>query len=267
MADRGFMKRMALGIEYDGTGWHGWQKQPDGLTVQDALESAIFQFTQTRIATTCAGRTDAGVHAAEQVVHLDTEIDRRPDSWVRGLNTWLPPSVAVRWACEVPGGPEGFHARSSAVRRRYRYLLYNSPVRSPLWHHRAGWVFRPLDIDRMREGAGYLLGEHDFSAFRAAECQSITPWKTLHTAQIERQGNLIVFTFEANAFLHHMIRNIVGSLVYVGKGNHPPEWMAELLAGKDRSKAAPTFMPDGLYLSRIFYDPKWGLPQRDDVFP
>lgn len=261
------MKRMALGIEYDGTSWHGWQKQPDGLTVQDALEVAIFQFTQTRVATTCAGRTDAGVHATEQVVHLDTEVDRRPDSWVRGLNTWLPSSVAVRWASEVPGGADGFHARSSAVLRRYRYLLYNSPVRSPLWHHRAGWVFRPLDLDRMREGAGYLLGEHDFSAFRAAECQSVTPWKTLHTAQIEQRGSLIVFTFEANAFLHHMIRNIVGSLVYVGKGNHPPEWMAELLAGKDRSKAAPTFMPDGLYLSRIFYDPKWGLPQRDDVFP
>ncbi len=261
------MKRMALGIEYDGAGWHGWQKQPDGMTVQDALEAVIFQFTQTRIATVCAGRTDAGVHASEQVVHLDTEIDRRPDSWVRGLNTWLPPSVAVRWACEVPGGPTGFHARSSAVRRRYRYLLYNSPVRSPLWRHRAGWVFRPLDIDRMREGADYLLGEHDFSAFRAAECQSITPWKTLHTIQIERRKDLIVFTFEANAFLHHMIRNIVGSLVYVGKGSHPPEWMAELLAGRDRSRAAPTFMPDGLYLTKIFYDPKWGLPQRENIFP
>ncbi len=261
------MKRMALGIEYDGTGRHGWQKQPDGKTVQDILESAIFQFTQTHITTTCAGRTDAGVHATEQVVHLDTEIDRRPDSWVRGLNTWLPPSVAVRWAYEVQGGAEGFHARSSAVRRRYRYLLYNSPVRSPLWRHRAGWVFCPLAIDQMREGVGYLLGEHDFSAFRSAECQSITPWKTLHTAQIERQGNVIVFTFEADAFLHHMIRNIIGSLVYVGKGNRPPEWMKELLESKDRSKAAPTFMPDGLYLSRIFYDPKWGLPQQDEIFP
>ena len=261
------MKRIALGIEYDGTPWRGWQKQPEGMTVQDTLETAIFHFTQMKIATTCAGRTDAGVHATEQVVHLDTNIDRRLISWVRGVNAWLPPSIAVRWACEVPGGKEGFHARSSAIKRRYRYLLYNSPIRSPLWMHRAGWFFRPLDLERMRLGAAYLLGEHDFSAFRAAECQSITPWKTMYRIDITQEGNLIVFTFEANAFLHHMIRNIVGSLVFVGKGSHSPEWMAELLAGKDRSKAAPTLMPDGLYLSKIFYDPKWGLPQRKEVFP
>lgn len=261
------MKRIALGIEYDGTGWRGWQTQPDGMTVQDQLETAIRGFTHMNIATTCAGRTDAGVHASEQVVHLDTVLDRLPVSWVRGLNSYLPPSIAVRWACEVPGGKDGFHARSSAVARRYRYLLYNSPVRSPLWKNRAGWVFRPLDPALMEKGAAFLLGEHDFSAFRAAECQSITPVKTIKRIAIEKRGNLIVFTFEANAFLHHMIRNIVGSLIEVGKGNHPPEWMKELLDGLDRSLAAPTFMPDGLYLSRVFYDGKWGLPQREDVFP
>ena len=261
------MKRIALGIEYDGTGWRGWQTQPDGMTVQDQLEAAIRQFTRTSIATTCAGRTDAGVHASEQVVHLDTGLDRLPVSWVRGINSYLPASIAVRWACEVPGGKDGFHARSSAVARRYRYLIYNSPVRSPLWKNRAGWVFRPLDCALMRKGAAFLLGEHDFSAFRAAECQSITPVKTMNHIGIKRQGDLIVFTFEANAFLHHMIRNIIGSLIEVGKDNQPPEWIGKLLDGRDRSKAAPTFMPDGLYLSRVFYENKWGLPQRGDVFP
>ncbi len=261
------MKRIALGIEYDGTNWRGWQTQPDGMTVQDRLEDAIRQFAQTEIPTTCAGRTDAGVHATEQVVHLDTELDRRPVSWVRGINSYLPSSIAVRWACEVQGGKDGFHARSSALARRYRYLIYNSPVRSPLWKNRAGWVFRPLDLDRMRQGAAFLLGEHDFSAFRAAECQSITPVKTMHDISIVRQGNLIVFTFEANAFLHHMIRNIVGSLIVVGKQNQSPQWMKALLDSRNRSLAAPTFAPDGLYLSRVFYDSKWGLLQRDDVFP
>lgn len=261
------MKRIALGVEYDGTSWCGWQTQPDGKTVQDQLEEAIRKFTQVRITTTCAGRTDAGVHATEQVVHLDTDLERVPVSWVRGINSYLPSSIAVRWACEVAGGKEGFHARSSAVARQYRYLLYNSPVRSPLWKHRAGWVFRPLDCNSMREGAALLVGEHDFSAFRAAECQSITPVKTVNQIAIERQGDLIVFTFEANAFLHHMIRNIVGSLIVVGKGSKPPVWMKELLDGRDRTMAAPTFMPDGLYLSRVFYDEKWGLPQRDDRFP
>ncbi len=261
------MKRIALGIEYDGTFWRGWQTQPDGMTVQDQLEAAIRQFAGGDITTTCAGRTDAGVHATEQVVHLDTGLDRLPVSWVRGINSYLPVSIAVRWACEVPAGKDGFHARSSATARRYRYLLYNNPVRSPLWKNRAGWVFRPLDPEAMRKGSDFLLGKHDFSAFRAAECQSITPVKTMNRITVDKRGDLIVFTFEADAFLHHMIRNIVGSLVVVGKGSRQPEWMKVLLEGRDRSKAAPTFMPDGLYLSRVFYDKKWGLPQREDVFP
>ena len=258
------MKRIALGIEYDGSSWRGWQTQPDGQTVQDRLQEAIAAFTQTNITAACAGRTDAGVHAVEQVVHLDTELDRPSISWVRGVNSFLPHSIAVRWACEVP---KEFHARASATARCYQYVLYNHPVRSPLLRGRVGWIFRPLNLEAMQEAARYLLGEHDFSAFRAAECQAFTPIKTMHDIRIERRGRLIVFTLQANAFLHHMVRNIVGSLVYVGKGDYPPMWMDRILKGKNRKDAAPTFMPDGLYLSKVIYDKKWGLPQSDPELP
>lgn len=252
------MKRIALGIQYDGSAWRGWQTQPDGHTVQDRLEAAIREFTQTQIRTMCAGRTDAGVHALEQVVHLDTDVERPAFSWVRGLNSYLPPSIAVRWAQEVPAD---FHARNSAMARVYRYVLYNHPVRSPLLRGRAGWVFRPLSLEAMRAAAKSLLGEHDFSSFRAAECQSITPIKTVHDIGIEQDGDVFVFTFRANAFLHHMVRNMVGSLVVVGKGDQPPAWLEQVLQWRDRSRAAPTFMPDGLYLAKVIYDEKWGLPQ------
>lgn len=255
------MKRIALGIQYDGTSWRGWQTQPDGRTVQDTLETALKKFSLTDIATTCAGRTDAGVHALEQVVHFDTSLDRDMFSWVRGVNAFLPASIAVRWACEVaPDGDEQFHARFSATARTYRYLLYNHPVRSPLLSGKAGWVFRPLIVEPMRSAASYLLGVHDFTAFRAAECQARSPVKTMHEIRIERHGDLLVFTLRANAFLHHMVRNIVGSLIVVGNGNQSPEWLKSVLDGKDRSRAAPTFMPDGLYLARIDYDSKWKLP-------
>lgn len=260
------MKRIALGIQYDGSGWRGWQTQPGGGTVQDTLESALKRFALVELRTTCAGRTDAGVHAVEQVVHFDTTLDRETFSWVRGVNAFLPPSVAVRWACEVPGdeegGKNGFHARFSAVSRTYQYLIYNHPVRSPLQTGRAGWVFRPLNIELMRRAASFLIGEHDFSAFRAAECQAKSPVRLMHSIGIEQRAELVVLTLSANAFLHHMVRNIVGSLVVVGTGNQPPEWVAEVLAARDRSRAAPTFMPDGLYLVRIGYDAHWGLPQQ-----
>ncbi len=254
------MKRIALGIQYDGNEWRGWQTQPDGQTVQDRLEAAIRDFTQTEIRTMCAGRTDAGVHALEQVVHLDTEIERLPISWVRGVNSYLPPSIAVRWAQEVPSD---FHARNSAMARVYRYVLYNHPVRSPMLRGRAGWVFRPLALASMREAAKYLLGEHDFSSFRAAECQSITPVKTVQDIGIEQKGDIFIFTFRANAFLHHMVRNIMGSLLVVGKGDQSPAWLEQVLQLRDRSRAAPTFMPDGLYLAKVIYDDKWGLPQEN----
>ncbi|WP_019141404.1 tRNA pseudouridine(38-40) synthase TruA [Noviherbaspirillum massiliense] len=256
------MKRIVLGIQYDGTPWRGWQTQPGGGTVQDTLEEALKKFSLMRIATTCAGRTDAGVHALEQVIHFDTELERESFSWVRGVNAFLPSSIAVRWAHQLTDGvSEQFHARFSATARTYHYVLYNHPVRAPLLAGKAGWVFRPLEVEPMRKAAQYLLGNHDFSAFRAAECQAKSPVKTMHEIRIERQGNLIVFTLKANAFLHHMVRNIVGSLIVVGNGNQPPEWLQDLLAGRDRSRAAPTFMPDGLYLSRIDYDARWGLPQ------
>lgn len=263
------MKRIVFGVEYDGSQWRGWQTQPDGHTVQDRLEVALKQFAQRDIVTTCAGRTDAGVHAIEQIVHFDTDLDRSMFSWVRGVNAHMPRSIAVRWAVEVQSdGNDLFHARHSARLRTYHYVVHNHPVRSPLLQFRTGWVFRPLDLEPMRTAAGYLLGEHDFSAFRASECQAKSPIKTLHEIGIERRGDLLVFTLRANAFLHHMVRNIVGSLILTGTGVRPPEWIAEILKGKDRRLAAPTFMPDGLYLARIDYDEKWRLPQQKQlVFP
>lgn len=256
------MKRIALGIQYDGGPWRGWQTQPTGGTVQDTLEAAMKRFALIDIATTCAGRTDAGVHAIEQVIHFDTALERDMFSWVRGVNTFLPASIAVRWACEVNADPQdGFHARFSATARTYHYVIYNHPVRSPLLAGKAGWVFRPLQADRMLEAAQHLLGTHDFSAFRAAECQARSPVKTMQDIRIVRHGDIIVVTLVANAFLHHMVRNIVGSLIMVGTGNQPHQWLGDLLASRDRSRAAPTFMPDGLYLARIAYDAKWSLPQ------
>jgi tRNA pseudouridine38-40 synthase len=287
------LKRIALGIQYDGAPWRGWQTQPGGKTVQDELETALRKFSLTDIATHCAGRTDAGVHALEQVVHFDTGLERDLFSWVRGTNAFLPSSIAVRWARVVgesaadnqvpasstdheaqPGRASeadprnSFHARFSATSRTYHYLLYNHAVRSPLMAGKAGWTFRPLDVRLMREAASHLIGTHDFSAFRAAECQSKTPVKSMHAIHIERRGDLIVFTLRANAFLHHMVRNIVGSLIFTGNGSKPPSWMESLLASRDRSRAAPTFMPDGLYLAKIEYDSKWGLPGESAVpFP
>lgn len=256
------LKRIALGIEYDGSLWKGWQTQPSRDAVQDVLEAALRKFTGEVIQSVCAGRTDAGVHALEQVVHLDTGVQRELASWVRGLNALMPPSIAVRWACEPPALPdEQFHSRYSATARTYQYLIYNNPVRSPLFARRAGWVFRPLDRERMQEAANCLVGTHDFSAFRAAQCQSRTPVRTIHDATVTRQGDMLVVCLRANAFLHHMVRNIVGSLIYVGNGSQPAEWVGELIAGRNRHPAAPTFSPDGLYLARVEYDPKWQLPQ------
>lgn len=258
------MKRIAIGLQYDGQAWHGYQKQAHGLTVQDKLEQALREFATVPLATTCAGRTDAGVHASEQIVHFDTDLNRRSFAWVRGLNAFLPPSICVRWAKELEGDPtvdNFFHARFSAQARTYHYVLYNNPVRSPLLNGRAGFYHHPLDVERMQEAARALVGTHDFSAFRAAQCQAKSPVKLMHDVQIRRQGDLIIFTLKANAFLHHMVRNLVGSLVYIGQGREEVSWMGEVLATKSRQIAAPTFMPDGLYLAKIDYDEKWALPQ------
>ena len=265
------MKRIALGVQYNGTDWQGYQVQPHGQTVQDKLEQAIEKFACVHIGTTCAGRTDAGVHALGQVVHFDTDLRREPHAWVRGINAFLPASIGVRWAKElhdvVPydeadfDPAADFHARFAARSRTYHYLLYNNAVRAPLLDGRAGFCHRPLDIERMRAAVLPLIGTHDFSAFRAAGCQARTPVKEMHEITIERHGDMILFTLRASAFLHHMVRNLVGALVYIGQGREEPAWLGELLAGRDRTVAAPTFMPDGLYLANIDYDPKWGLPQ------
>ncbi|HTY98871.1 MAG TPA: tRNA pseudouridine(38-40) synthase TruA [Rhodocyclaceae bacterium] len=250
--------RIALGVEYDGSSFAGWQSQSHGNTVQDVLERALAAVADGPVRVACAGRTDAGVHATAQVAHFDTEAVRPESAWVRGVNTHLPPAVAVTWARQVDAE---FHARFSASARHYRYLLLNRPVRPALAAGRVGWFHRPLDEALMAEASALLLGEHDFSAFRAAECQAKSPVKTLARAAVARQGELLVFDFSANAFLHHMVRNIVGSLVHVGKGARPVAWLAEVLASRDRSRAAPTFDAAGLYFAGVDYDSRWRLPQ------
>jgi tRNA pseudouridine38-40 synthase len=258
--------RIALGLEYDGASFNGWQTQPGGGTVQDALEAALARMAGAPVRAQCAGRTDTGVHALAQVVHFDTEAERPDSAWVKGVNTHLPRAVAIRWAKRVP---DDFHARFGATSRRYDYLLINRPTRPAVWDGRAGWFHLPLEVETMRAAAAHLIGEHDFSALRSAECQAASPVRTLRKLEIAREGEVIRFSLEANAFLHHMVRNIVGCLVYVGKGKYSPTWMAEVLAGRDRSKAAPTFGPQGLYLSGIDYDPRWELPSFhvDPLFP
>ena len=249
--------RIALGIEYDGSRFLGWQTQPGGGTAQDALEAALSGIAAQAVTVTCAGRTDRGVHALGQVVHFDTGADRPASAWVRGVNALLPESMAVLWARPVP---EDFHARYSARARAYRYVLLNRAVRPALAARHAGWFHAPLDVEAMRAAAAALCGEHDFSAFRSAECQAKSPVRTLHSLSIERNGERIDFMFTANAFLHHMVRNLVGTLVYVGKGKHPPRWAREVLESRDRSLAAPTFAPEGLYLESVEYERHWGLP-------
>lgn len=255
--------RIALGVEYCGTHFRGWQSQAGGGTVQNALEKALREIAGTPVGVLCAGRTDAGVHATQQVVHFDAPVERPLTAWVRGVNSHLPDGVAVRWA--QPVGEE-FHARFSARGRRYRYLLLNRPQRPGLWQGRVGWFHLPLDLSAMRDASARLLGEHDFSAFRAAECQAKSPIKTMTHASVRQFGTLYVFDFEASAFLHHMVRNLVGTLVYIGKGMQPAGWVDELLQMRDRKLAAPTFSPDGLYFRGPVYEPHWGLPEGGDDF-
>jgi tRNA pseudouridine38-40 synthase len=251
------LTRIALGIQYDGAAFCGWQSQPHGKTVQDELERALGEFAQTPLHTVVAGRTDTGVHGLGQVVHFDTELDRAAFSWVRGTNAFLPPTVAVQWAKPMP---DKFHARFSAFERTYCYLLYVHPVRSPMLVGRAGWVHTPLEVDAMRAAAACLLGEHDFSAFRSSECQAKTPVKHLHQIDIRPQGDFIHFRFRANAFLHHMVRNLMGCLVAVGRGRYPAQWLADVLESRDRKVAAPTFMPEGLYLAHVGYPERFAVP-------
>lgn len=253
--------RIALGVEYDGRPFSGWQSQSDGRTVQDTLQHALSQIAGDDISVIAAGRTDAGVHALEQVVHFDTTVERPLTAWVRGANALLPDNIAVLWAHPVP---DEFHARFSAHGRSYRYVLINRATRLAVHSGKAGWYHGPLDVVAMRKAAKFLIGKHDFSAFRAAQCQAKSPVKHLHQLDILQEGEMLVFDLSADAFLHHMVRNIVGCLVYVGKGKHAPSWLVEVLKSRERTIAAPTFAPDGLYLRHITYEAKWGLPQKQD---
>ena len=257
-------KRIALGLSYNGQAYQGWQSQKSGLTIQDKLESALGQFVgQPRVTTLCAGRTDAGVHGLMQVVHFDTLLERDIHAWVRGPNTHLPSDIAIQWAANVP---RDFHCRASALSRRYVYVLLESQVRPSVEAGRVGWMFYPLALEPMREAAFTLLGEHDFSSFRASSCQALSPVKNLFRIDISQRGAFWRFEFEANAFLHHMIRNIMGCLVTVGQGKEKPIWIKQVLAARSRLQAAPTFAPDGLYFQGPRYAPHWGLPLDTPAF-
>ncbi|MEO7243102.1 MAG: tRNA pseudouridine(38-40) synthase TruA [Variovorax sp.] len=260
--------RVALGVSYLGQHYQGWQSQRSGLTIQDRLEAALCQFADRPVRTLCAGRTDTGVHALTQVVHFDVDLDRAPFSWVRGTNRFLPPDIAVQWAQPVP---DAFHCRASAQSRRYRYLLSQSPVRPSLEAGRVGWSMRSLDPEAMRAAAALLVGRHDFTSFRASACQARSPVKHLRRIDIRRtdasaamnadgSGVMWQFEFEADAFLHHMIRNIMGCLVRVGSAEAPPAWMGDLLAARSRTLAAPTFSAAGLYFVGPQYAALWQLP-------
>ena len=256
--------RLALGVEYDGAAFCGWQTQPSRCGVQDHLEAALAHIAGEPVETVCAGRTDAGVHALGQVVHFDAPVARPESAWVRGVNASLPAGLAVLWATEI--GDE-FHARYSAKSRCYRYVLLNHPVRPAVGYGRVGWFHLPLDVDAMRTAAAFFTGEHDFSSFRSSECQAKSPVRHVRAIGIERRGAYLIFEFEANAFLHHMVRNLMGTLIYVGKGKHAPGWAREVLLARDRTVAAPTFDGAGLYLARVEYDAHWRLPQARGAMP
>jgi tRNA pseudouridine38-40 synthase len=250
--------RIAVGIEYDGSAYAGWQSQPTVASVQQVTELALGRIAAAPVALVCAGRTDAGVHATGQVAHFDTEAVRSTHSWLRGANSELPRDISLTFAQPVP---EHFHARYSAEARTYRYLILNRSARSALHAQRAAWIPRPLEAERMREAARVLVGEHDFSAFRAAECQSKTRIRRLERLQIARHGDWLLIEATANAFLHHMVRNIAGLLIAIGRGDAEPDWAAQVLASRERSRGAATAPAAGLYLQRVRYPAAFALPE------
>ena len=250
--------RIALGIEYDGAGFKGWQLQRHGVrTVQGELENALAQVAAHPVRVSCAGRTDTGVHAVGQVVHFDTDSVREPRNWVLGANVHLPTDVAVQWAQRVE---DDFHARFSAQARSYRYLILNRPSRSSLLAGRATWVHRPLDAERMHEAGQALVGTHDYSSYRAIACQAKSPVRTLYSLHVIRHGELIELRVHADAVLHHMIRNIAGVLMAIGRGERQPEWAAEVLQLRDRTLGGVTAPPDGLYFERVWYPQYYRIP-------
>ena len=249
--------RFAAGVEYEGSAYAGWQAQPHARTVQGEVEAALSRVADRTVGVACAGRTDAGVHALGQVIHFDSEAARGADAWLLGANSHLPADISLRWVRLVPAD---FHARHSAQARRYRYVIHTSRARSALFARRAHWCKAALDAAAMHAAAQSLLGEHDFSAFRAAECQSRTPMRNVREIVVAARGEWIMLDIEANAFLHHMVRNIAGALMEVGRGERPTGWMGELLAGRDRRLAGVTAGPEGLYFLLARYDDALQLP-------
>lgn len=256
------MPRIALGVEYSGAHYYGWQRQAHNISIQAHLESALSKVAATPILTYCAGRTDAGVHATNQVVHFNfspISSSRPLVAWVRGVNTHLPPDIRVMWAQEVEND---FDARKSALFRRYLYLFVNQTVKPGIMHRSITWVFPTLDYQVMHQGAQHLLGEHDFTSFRAAQCQAKSPVRHLHAIEVTQKGNCILLDVTANAFLHHMVRNIAGSLLLVGQGKYSPEWMKTVLEARDRRQAGVMAPPDGLYLIHVSYHSKFQIPNQ-----
>jgi tRNA pseudouridine38-40 synthase len=249
--------RHALALEYDGRDFCGFQSQPSACSVQDALERALAAIAGASIRVAAAGRTDAGVHATSQIVHFDAPVARPQSAWVRGVNAHLPASAAVLWCERVP---TEFHARFAAIARHYTYLLLNRPERPGLARGRVGWHHAPLDVPAMQAAARHLVGRHDFSSFRAAGCQAKSPVKTIARLRVARCGPIVRFDLGADAFLHHMVRNVIGALVEVGAGKRSPSWIGELLEARDRTRGAPTFAPDGLYFVGADYDSRFTLP-------
>ena len=259
------MAKIALGVEYDGSGFSGWQFQKHSPSVQAVLEAALSRVADHPVSLWCAGRTDAGVHATGQVVHFESTAPRTLRAWMLGANAHLPPTVAVRWAHEVPAH---FNARFSATARTYHYLITNQPSRPALWHRRITWELRPLSLERMARAATALLGTHDFSSFRAAGCQARHPVRTVSRLDFQTgAGRSIRLCIEANAFLHHMVRNIVGALLEVGRGERQEDWIATLLAARNRAQGGMTAPPDGLYLVGVHYPAEFGLPSDEPMLP
>jgi tRNA pseudouridine38-40 synthase len=249
--------RVALGIRYDGSRYHGWQAQENLPTVQLFLEKALTFVANHSVQVTCAGRTDAGVHATSQVIHFNTDVERLTHSWVFGANSNLPHDISILWAKKVNND---FHARFSATARKYRYVIYNHHVRPGILRHAVGWHHKPLDVELMQSAANYLIGKHDFSAFRAAGCEAKNPVRDMQMLTVQRRGKMIVIEVQANAFLLHMVRNIVGTLLAVGVGERPIEWVNEVLLSRDRCRAAVTFSPRGLYLVSVEYPQLFDIP-------
>lgn len=258
------MPRIALGIEYDGSAFAGWQFQSHARSVQGVLQQAVGTVANHEVQLTAAGRTDAGVHALSQVAHFDTTAERSERAWVLGTNSTAERDVSVLWACEVP---ERFHARHDALSRSYRYRILNRQVRPALERDRVCWFRGTLDADTMHHAAQVLVGEHDFSSFRAAECQSPTPMRRVHRVSVLRDRDIVEIAITANAFLHHMVRNIAGTLLAVGCGDRPMEWVAEVLRARDRTRAGVTAPPQGLYLAGVEYPSAYGLPSTAALAP